>query len=140
MRGFVKMSALSAVLSFTLVTAYNQAWSSQPQPTLDTSDQTWSTQLRPARGAKFQGRLSDPDAGSGPAIDVAQPLRSAKGDRLAVATECADQTWPHIAPACLSAGPGDAPRNRVRMITVESRDGTNTSLLTRIPQPAVASR
>ena len=140
MRGFVKMSALSAVLSFTLVTAYNQAWSSQPQPTLGTSDQTWSSQLHPAHGGKFQDRLSDRDAGAGPAIDIAQPLRSAKGDRLAVATECADQTWPHIAPACLFAGPGNAPRNRVRMITVESRDGTNTSVLTRIPQPAVASR
>ena len=140
MRGFVKMSALSAVLSFTLVTAYNQAWSSQPRPTLGTSDQIWSSQLRPAHGGKFQGRLSDRDAGAGPVIDIGQPLRGAKGDRLAVATECADQTWPHIASACLSAGPGNASQKRVRMITVESRDGTNTSVLTRIPQPAVASR
>ena len=109
MRGFVKMSALSAVLSFTLVTASSQAWSSLPQP---------------GSSGKYQDRLSDRDAGARPAIEIAQPVRSAKGDRLAVASECADQTWPAIAPRCLSAGPSDAPQKRVRMITVESRDGT----------------
>ena len=124
MRGFVKMSALSAVLSFTLVTAYNQAWSS-PTP--------------PASAAKLQDRLSDV---AGPAAAIAAaPARTegTKGDRLPVAGSCADQTWPYIASGCLSAASDGQPK-RVRMITVETRDGANTSVLSRVPQADVASR
>ena len=127
MRGFVKMSALSAVLSFTLVTAYNQAWSS-PTPPLPTT--------------KYQDRLSDLGmSGVAPALVAAAPARTegTKGDRLAAAASCADQTWPSIASGCLSAA-SDGPPKRVRMITVETREGANTSVLSRVPQADVASR
>ena len=127
MRGFVKMSALSAVLSFTLVTAYNQAWSS-PTP--------------PASAAKHQDRLSDLAApGPTPALAAAAPARTAgtKGDRIAVADPCADQTWPYIASGCLSQASEGQPK-RVRMITVETREGANTSVLSRVAQADLASR
>jgi hypothetical protein len=130
MRGFLKMSALSAVLSFTLVTAYNQAWSSQPDAT----------------GAKlFQDRL----AGEGTAdvripTSVAAQLPSVsagrKGDRLPSRTGCADQTWPYLSPACLTAESGGAKPRAVRVITVETRQGTNTSVLARVPHADIASR
>jgi hypothetical protein len=128
MRGFLKTAALSAVLSFTLVTAYNQAWSSQPS----------------VAGKIYQDRLAAvPEAeGVRPAASAALPSSSAgrKGDRLAPSAACADQTWPYIAPGCMAAGSAGGPSRAVRMITIEAREGENTSVLLRVPQAAVASR
>jgi|SRR5215212_5888383 hypothetical protein len=130
MRGFLKMCGLSAVLSFTLVTAYNQAWSSQPDA---------------AGGKLFQDRLAAEGAAGAraPAI-VAAPLPSVsagrKGDRLPSRNGCADQTWPYLSPACLTAETGGAKPRAVRVITVETRQGTNTSVLARVPQSDIASR
>lgn len=130
MRGFLKMSALSAVLSFTLVTAYNQAWSSQPDP---------------ARGKLYQDRLSAVEPDLHHAI---RPVASAtstpatagrKGDRLVQEGPCADQTWPYIASACLSGGRSGVAK-AVRTITIEAREGVNTSVLVRVPQADFASR
>jgi hypothetical protein len=130
MRGLLKMSALSAVLSFTLVTAYNQAWSSQ---------------VEPVHAKIYQERLSagEPSArDAGPSSPVALPFvaTALKGDRLATRADCVDQTWPYIAPACLAAGTAGPQEKRVRMITIEARDGKNTSVLVRAPQAEVALR
>jgi hypothetical protein len=130
MRGLLKMSALSAVLSFTLVTAYNHAWSSQAEP---------------AHRKIYQERLSTDDASARdalPSSPVALPSISTalKGDRLAAHPDCIDQTWPHIAPACLAASNAGLQEKRVRTITIEAREGANTSVLVRVPQAEIASR
>jgi hypothetical protein len=129
MRGLLKMSALSAVLSFTVVTAYNHAWSSQ---------------VEPGQRKIYQERLSTDAAwaqDARPAAPVALPwiATALKGDRLAAHPNCVDQTWPHIAPACLAASAGSQEK-RVRMITIETREGENTSVLVRVPQAEIASR
>jgi hypothetical protein len=130
MRGFLKMSALSAVLSFTLVTAYNQAWSSQIEPM---QGKIYQDRL-PARGASAQDvRPSSPVAL--PSVSTAP-----KGDRLATRADCVDQIWPYIAPACLAASTAGSQHKRVRMITIEAREGDNTSVLVRVPQAEIASR
>jgi len=130
MRGFLKMSALSAFLSFTLVTAYNQAWSSQPDA---------------GSGKLYQDRLTEespaPTAARATVATPLQPVSAGrKGDRLPARSACADQTWPYIAAACLTPESGGAKPRAVRVVTVEERQGTNTSVLVRIPQADVASR
>jgi hypothetical protein len=130
MRGLLNMSALSAVLSFMLVTAYNQAWSSQ---------------VEPGQRKIYQERLPTDEASgqdARPSSPVALPSISTalKGDRLAAHPDCVDQTWPHIAPACLAASNAGSQEKRVRMITIEARKGENTSVLVRVPQAEIASR
>jgi hypothetical protein len=130
MRGFLKMTALSAVLSFTLVTAYNQALSSQPD----------------GGGKIYHDRLSADDEAavraSSPVVAAAFPSATTarKGDRLAPQTACGEQTWPYIAPSCMSASGNGATPKPVRVITIEAHEGVNTSVLNRVPQADVASR
>ncbi len=53
---------------------------------------------------------------------------------------CEAQAWPNVAPECLQAADGTPARGRVRMITVEQRDGSNTSVLMRVPASEIARR
>ena len=70
-----------------------------------------------------------------------QTSSEAKGDlRRAPQRACASQAWPNVAPECLGAADGTPLRSNVRMITVEQRDGMNTSVLVRIPAPELAQR
>lgn len=64
--------------------------------------------------------------------DAAHPVRPQTAP-------CAAQTWPYLASECLS-GTDAARRRAVRTITVEQREGTNTSVLVRLPVATVASR
>jgi len=48
--------------------------------------------------------------------------------------------WPYVPQECFHLTGGVSPRTSVRMITVETRDIENTSILTRMPQSTVASR
>jgi hypothetical protein len=130
MLGFVKMSALSAVLSFGVVTAYNH------EPTVDRTS-----------GAKlYQDRapVDAEDVATTSSVSRGSESRSAltggrKGDRLALAP-CSAQAWPYVAQACLSRTDGRDMPGRVRVITVEMREGPNTSVLQRMPQTDVARR
>ena len=65
-----------------------------------------------------------------------------KGDRTASAgaSACADAAWPYVPQECLHLTGGDGQRASVRMITVETREGKNTSILRRLPQTTIASR
>jgi hypothetical protein len=133
MLGFVKMSALSAVLSFGVVTAYNQM----------------PVAAEPGQGKLYQDRVvpeaeSELSTGS---IGGMPPSNEAvtggrKADRLMPGAPdgCHQQAWPYVAPSCLSRSDGRASPSRVRMITVESRAGANTSVLTRMPQTDIARR
>ena len=130
MRGLLTMSGLSAVLSFALVTACDQASSSQPDPSRKIYQDRWPGPEHP----------STAEARSASAAARPSVAGTATGDRLAGAANCADQTWPYIAPACLAAST-DGPRQRpIRVITIEAREGANTSILMRVPQADVASR
>jgi hypothetical protein len=73
-----------------------------------------------------------------------RPTQSAgqKGDRSASAgaAGCDEAAWPYVPQACLHLAGGAEPRTSVRMITVETRQGENTSILMRMPQTTVAAR
>ena len=71
-----------------------------------------------------------------------QTSTETKGDLLRKAPQgaCASQAWPNVAPECLEAASGTPVRSNVRMITVEQREGTNTSVLVRIPATEIAQR
>jgi hypothetical protein len=71
---------------------------------------------------------------------VDHAARARRQDRLAVNTgDCRTATWPEIPLRCLFTADNfdRAPRN-VRMITVETRVGANTSVLTRVPADIAA--
>ena len=133
MLGFIKMSALSAVLSFGVVTAIHHDWSAAD---------AGSTKIYTDRVA----------AASPPPLPVVARLprqvvtavaveRAGKGDRLAdvAPTHCQGQSWPYVPAECLSRDDGRPKPSRVRMITIEQREGT-VSVLQRVRDVAVANR
>jgi hypothetical protein len=130
MFGFVKMSALSAVLSFGVVTAYNH------EPAVDRTGGAKLYQDRAPVGAEAVATTGSVSRGLEP-----RPVLTGghKGSRLALAP-CESQTWPYVAQACLSRTDGREIPGRVRVITVEMREGSNTSVLQRIPQTDIARR
>ena len=141
---FMKIVGVSAVLSAGFVTASER----HGQPDLEAvSGKTYTDRVpqgEPGEGAK--GDVSPAkvlritystagleDAGGAPTA------RGAKGDLQRSAPDgiCASQAWPNIASECLDGAPL---RRSVRMITVEERDGANTSVLVRVPAAEVAQR
>ncbi len=129
MREFLKMSALSAVLSMPAVAVYNQAWSSPS----------------PAPSAKiYQDRLPASGTMAPHLVSLGAPAPAAtgfeKGDRLGTDRDCAAETWPYIAPDCLASAHDTAQAKRVRVITMETRVGPKTSVLSRVPPTDLASR
>jgi len=132
---WIKIAGLSAVLAASAVTAFG-----------DTG------RAATASGKVFHDRLpssSDipvlqPDTRSLGAAPVASArgMTSGKGDRVIARAnaDCAAQAWPYVAAQCLTpVGEVRAPRP-VRTITVETREGANTSVLVRLPQTTVAAR
>jgi hypothetical protein len=57
-----------------------------------------------------------------------------------VSTNCADQEWPYVSADCLSREDGRPKPSRVRVITIERREGLNVSILQRAPQTEIAHR
>ena len=133
MREFLKMSALSALLSIPAVAVYDQAWSSpSPMP----SAKVYQDRLPGGSPVATAAHASSIDTTA--ASPVATGLK--KSDRLAGGRDCAGETWPYIAPACLKDADDAAKSKRVRVITVETRVGPNTSVLSRTSQTDIASR
>lgn len=67
--------------------------------------------------------------------------QAGKGDQLrGGGPGCAAQTWPNISRECLAAENGAEVRRPVRTITMERREGANTSTLVRVPATGVATR
>jgi hypothetical protein len=135
MLGFLKMSALSAVLSFGVVTAYNGAVSAGP--TLP-SQKAFNDRVLPEGDIAATGSVRI-RVGS----EASRPeLAGRKGDRLlaVVPTDCDNQEWPYLAADCLSRDDGRAKPTHVRVITIERREGANTSVLQRVSQSVVAQR
>ncbi|MDQ4135016.1 MAG: hypothetical protein M3158_02405 [Pseudomonadota bacterium] len=132
MFGFVKMAALSAVLSYGVVTAYG------PTPTADDA----------ATAKPYQDRILP--AGQAPVLQAAALTTGAvaaervspagKGDRLEPTPDCMGQTWPYISAACARRTDGAVQPRSVRVITIENRIDGNTSVLARVPQASVVQR
>jgi hypothetical protein len=126
----IKIAGLSAILAAGVVAAldFPQASAAAPVPT-----------------KAFNDRLAQADAATVPAQRVriatqamaeTSPASTAgsKGDRLVTAAaDCAGQAWPNIARDCLAPADGTPARKVVRMITVETREAGNTSVLARLP-------
>ena len=132
MMQWIKIAGLSAILAAGVVTAFG-----------DTG------QAAPARGKLFHDRLpasSDmPEVRSEARLLAGAPAASShhtasgKGDRWS-ARAAADCSAPYISAECLTPV-GEARATRPgRTITVETREGANTSVLVRVPQPMLAAR
>lgn len=131
MLGFVKMCGVSAVLSFTLVTGYNQLTEAGA----------------PIGSSKaYHQRLGDAPAAPVSVAAATAPAPTAsigpKGDRLTPggASDCAGRTWPYLGAECVTVADGAKKRSHVRFVTVESREGVNVSVLQRVPQTDIALR
>jgi hypothetical protein len=125
----MKIVGVSAVLSAGLVTASEVV----PQPAAEAmsgkiyTDRVPEGEPGPVRFTRAAYAPTPRDDDHGPNV-----VRGGKGDALGkpVQGACASQAWPHIASECLETGPA---RGSVRMITVEQRPGTDTSVLVRVP-------
>lgn len=132
MLGLVKMSALSAVLSFGVVQAYDHATSPVGQ---EPSGKAFHDRILPGVGTA--ARAESPVA----VLPVRGVADGQKGDRLAVvAPNCTDQEWPYLSADCLARDDGHQKPGRVRVITIERREGVGVSVLERTPVTAVANR
>lgn len=124
----IKIVGMSAVLSAGLVTA------SEMQP---------PTAAEPIAGKVYGDRVPEGEpmrvsraaytSGQGDEDGGGRTVRDGKGDAFGQPRPdaCAAQAWPHLAPECLGASDGSV-RRVVRTVTVEQREGVNTSLLVRV--------
>ena len=109
----LKLASLSAVLSASIVTAFDA-----PAPVPPGSVKLYHNRIvadadtAPARYADAAGSRVASDAASG---------------------GCGQQTWPYVSGDCVAG----APRRVVRTITVERRDELATSTLVRLPAQTI---
>jgi hypothetical protein len=133
----MKIVGVSAVLSAGVVTASEMRGQPASEPVsgkiytdrVPVGDAAPSRTLRIAYASRDEGQEPRMSAGT-------------KSDLLRKATQgaCESQAWPHITPECLESANGTPVRTSVRLITVEQREGANTSVLVRVPSPALAQR
>lgn len=137
MIGMFKIAAVSAVLSAGLVTAHDI---SKAGETVPVSGKAYTDRVSASDAASqpFRMAYAGVNAGDRRAVEGAA---SGKGDsqREKPAKSCEAQTWPNVARHCI-ASLGGEPRKLVRTITIESREGANTSVLSRVPVAMVAQR
>ena len=128
----IKIAAVSAVLSGLIVGIWDGDARTSPAASPKTFvDRVPETAIETGAG---NGLMSG---------GVQRPFQSAgiKGDRTPVgACTCNNAAWPYIPQECLHLTGLAAPRTGVRVITVETREGENTSILMRMPQTTVATR
>jgi hypothetical protein len=132
----MKIVGVSAVLSAGFVTASEM----QAQPGRELASGKIYTDRVPQGDAVPARALRITYTGSQGESRGAQASAGGKGDLLRKAQgTCASQAWPNVARECLEAANG-TPARSVRMITVEQREGANTSVLMRVPSPEIAQR
>jgi hypothetical protein len=125
MVGLVKIAGVSAILA-GLVTAFQPQGSATKR--LDRLEaEGGAAQLRPAPAVLITGDKGAATAGR-------------KGDFQRPAPGCAAQVWPNISPECLISADGTPIRLATRTVTVETREGANTSVLARLPVLELAKR
>jgi hypothetical protein len=129
----IKIAAVSAVLSGLIV----GIWDGDARTSPEASPKTFVDRVPET--------ATEPGAGNGLISgEVRRPFQSAgiKGDRInpVEASACNNAAWPYIPQDCLHLTGLAGPRTGVRVITVETREGENTSILMRMPQTTVATR
>ena len=132
---WIKIAGLSAILAAGVVTAFGNTGQAAITPGKVSYDRLPSSSDMPELRSEARSLVGEPAASS-------SDFASGKGDRWSARSEgdCSAQTWPYISDACLTpAGDARAPRP-VRTIAVETREGANTSVLVRVPQPTLAAR
>jgi hypothetical protein len=114
MIAILKIAGVSAVLAAGLVTALDwpRAREMAPKAYLDRLPET---------------EVAPPVAIAREASTRTAAIETAKAD------VCAASAWPNIPRECLSGSDGAPARKAIRTITIESRDGASTSVLTRVP-------
>jgi hypothetical protein len=134
----MKIVGLSAVLSAGVVTASEMG--GRPDQGA-ASGKTYQDRIpagepTPAQALRITYAAASMDEGQG-----SRAFKDGKGDLVRTTSQgaCASQAWPNIAPECLGTADRTSPRS-VRMITVEQREGANTSVLVRIPAAEIAQR
>ncbi len=133
MFGFVKMAALSAVLSYGVVTAYGPT----PAAGGDVPTKLYKDRILPA-GEAAPRDVTVLTTGSVAAAERVSP--AGKGDRTGQTPDCSAQTWPYISATCARRADGSVQPKSVRVITIESRIGANTSILTRVSHDTLVQR
>jgi hypothetical protein len=131
----MKIVGVSAVLSAGFVTASEIPGQPDREPSAKIyTDRVPEGDAVPSRALRITYVAATLEEG-------AQASSEAKGDMLRNAPQrCASQAWPNIPAECIGAPDGTSPRGNVRMITVEQREGANTSVLVRVPVSEVAQR
>jgi hypothetical protein len=133
MLGFIKLGALGAALSFSVVAAIDHEWPDAGSRT----KKIYTDRVAPAS--------ADPLPGSAQATWRAGPVvtveRAGKADRIAdiAPADCRGQSWPYLAAECLTRDDGRPRPSRIRMITIEQRQGA-VSILQRVRDVEVAHR
>jgi hypothetical protein len=135
-----KMIGLASALSAGVVTAYDL-----PRQSPEPAGKTFYDRVLPSDPIEGQRSvtvaLTMPETtGSVTVTEASAAAQSDKGDQLRSNPTCAAQTWPNISRDCLVAENGTPVRTPTRTITIEKRDGANTSTLVRVPATGVASR
>jgi hypothetical protein len=136
MIGLVKIVGLSAVLSAGFVGAYEA-----PGQASTTGTKTYTDRLPQIEASASNLTVAYASAKQADTAPAAKADSATKGDSLRNGPQnaCAGQTWPYISRDCVVAE-GAAARTPVRTITIEQRQGANTSVLVRVPATAVATR
>jgi hypothetical protein len=122
-----------AALAAGVVTAYDMP---QVRAGGETQTKTYYDRVLPSEPtpAKHARVAADPDqTGS---------IKSGVKADLVRATDpaCATEAWPNISRECLVAENGAKARKPARTITIEKREGQNTSVLVRVPAAEIATR
>jgi hypothetical protein len=134
MFGTFKIISITAALAAGVVTAYDMP---QVRAGSETAGKTYYDRILP----------SEPATATKVAYAVAMPEHTGsiksdvKADSLrTLDPNCASQAWPNISRECLVAETGTPVRKAARTITIEKREGANTSILVRVPSAEIASR
>jgi hypothetical protein len=132
---WIKIAGLSAILAAGVVTAFGNTGQAAVTPGKVSYDRLPSSGDVPEIWSEARSLVGAPAT---PRSDFA----SGQGDRWSAGSEadCSRQAWPYISDACLAPAGDARARRPVRTITVETREGANTSILVRMPQPTLATR
>lgn len=133
-----KMIGLASALSAGVVTAYDLP---QLRDNAAPAGKTFYDRVLPSE--EIQAPVIVAYAASLPETtgSVKEVRQDGKGDQLkSLDPTCSSQTWPNISRDCLVAENGATIRKPARTVTIEKREGANTSVLVRKPVTGVASR
>jgi hypothetical protein len=133
-----KMIGLASALSAGVVTAYDLP---QLRDNAAPAGKTFYDRVLPSEEIQAPVRLAYAASLPETTGSVKEVRQDGKGDQLkSLDTTCSSQTWPNISRDCLVAESGATIRKPVRTVTIEKREGANTSVLVRVPATGVASR